>query len=231
MDQFDLVIFDCDGVLVDSELIAYTIFAEMLNEIGLSLTLEEIFDICVGKSLATCLEIIKDMFGKSVPDNFAIEFRQRTIQAFMIDLQPVQGIHDVLSQLKLSYCVASNSNYEWLQKALTKTSLLPYFLGKIFSATEVARSKPAPDVFLYAAEKMGFSPERCVVIEDTPTGVKAGVDAGMTVFGYAERMNPEKLREAGACIVFNDMRLLPELLKQPNHPEKAVLKSTVPLTN
>lgn len=217
MDKFDLVIFDCDGVLVDSEQIANTVFLEMLNEIGLSLTLEDMFDIFSGKSTATCLGIVQDMFGKPVPDNFAIEYRQRTIQAFMIDLQPVQGIHNVLSKLKLSYCVASNSGHEWLHKALTKTGLLPYFLGKIFSAKEVARSKPYPDVFLYASEKMGFSRTQCVVIEDTATGVKAGVDAGMTVYGYAGLMKPEKLRNAGASIVFNDMKLLPELLKLPNY--------------
>nr|WP_267313731.1 HAD-IA family hydrolase [Nostoc sphaeroides] len=96
--------------------------------------------------------------------------------------------------------------------------MLSYFSEKIFSATEVSRSKPYPDIFLYAAEKMGFSPKDCVVIEDTPTGVRAGVDAGMTVFGYAELINPEKLRAVGASVVFNDMKLLPKLLDQQNQP-------------
>jgi hypothetical protein len=110
---------------------------------------------------------------------------------------------NVLSTLKLSYCVASNSGHNWLKEALGKTDLLPYFSGKIFSATEVSRSKPYPDVFLYAAETMGFFLQECLVIEDTPTGVKAGVHANMTVFGYAELINPEKLREVGASVVFN----------------------------
>ncbi|MBD2433986.1 MULTISPECIES: HAD family hydrolase [Fischerella] len=213
MNKFNLVIFDCDGVLVDSERIANAIFLEMLKEIGLFLTLEDMFNIFVGKSTAMCVEIVKNMLGKAPPDNFANEFEQRTMQAFMTDLQPVQGIHDVLSKFKLAYCVASNSDHKWLQKALGQTNLLPYFSGKIFSATEVARSKPHPDVFLYAAAKMGFSPKECVVIEDTPTGVTAGVDAGMTVFGYAELMNPEKLQAVGASVVFDDMKLLPQLLE------------------
>ncbi|MFS0518729.1 HAD family hydrolase [Nostoc sp. UIC 10607] len=218
MNKFNLVIFDCDGVLIDSERIANTILLEMLKEIGLFLTLEDVFDIFVGTSTTRCLEIVKNLLGKSPPENFATEFEERTMQAFMNDVHPVQGIHDVLSKLNLSYCVASNSSPKWIQKALFVTDLLPYFSEKIFSATEVSRSKPYPDVFLYAAERMGFSPKDCVVIEDTPTGVRAGVDAGMTVFGYAELINPEKLRAVGASVVFNDMKLLPKLLDQQNQP-------------
>lgn len=214
MDKVKLVIFDCDGVLIDSERIANTILLEMLNELGLFLTLEEVFDIFVGASMSICLEIVKNMLGKSPPENFASEFEQRTMQAFSTDLQPVQGIHDVLSKLNLPYCVASNSNHTWINQALIATDLLPYFSGKIFSATAVARSKPYPDVFLYAVEKMGFYPHECVVIEDTPIGVRAGVDAGMTVFGYAEVTKPEQLKAVGASVVFNDMRLLLKLLEQ-----------------
>jgi HAD superfamily hydrolase (TIGR01509 family) len=214
MDKIKLVIFDCDGVLIDSERIANIILLEILNEIGIFLTLEEVIDTFIGTSTNFCIEIIQNSFGKSPPENFATEFEQRCIQAFMTDLQPVQGIKDVLSTLKFAHCVASNSGRNWVEKALLTTDLLPYFEGKIFSAKEVARSKPYPDVFLYAAEKMGFLPQECVVIEDTPTGVRAGVDANMTVFGYAELINPEKLREVGASVVFNDMRLLPKLLEQ-----------------
>lgn len=214
MDKVKLVIFDCDGVLIDSERIANTILLEMLNELGLFLTLEEVFDIFVGASMSICLEIVKNMLGKSPPENLASEFEQRTMQAFSTDLQPVQGIHDVLSKLNLPYCVASNSNHTWINQALIATDLLPYFSGKIFSATAVARSKPYPDVFLYAVEKMGFYPHECVVIEDTPIGVRAGVDAGMTVFGYAEVTKPEQLKAVGASVVFNDMRLLLKLLEQ-----------------
>ncbi|MCF4967385.1 HAD family hydrolase [Nostoc sp. CMAA1605] len=214
MDKIKLVIFDCDGVLIDSERIANTILLEMLNELGLFLTWEEVFDIFLGASMSICLEIVKNMLGKSPPENFASEFEQRTMQAFSTDLQPVQGIHDVLGKLNIPYCVASNSNHNWINQALIATDLLPYFSGKIFSATAVARSKPYPDVFLYAAEKMGFYPHECVVIEDTPVGVRAGVDAAMTVFGYAEVTKPEQLKAVGASVVFNDMRLLLKLLEQ-----------------
>ena len=126
----------------------------------------------------------------------------------------MNGIHDVINKLELSYCVASSGEHEKMQTTLGITGLLPYFVGKLFSVTEVARGKPYPDVFLYAAEKIGVIPERCVVVEDTPIGVKAGVAAGMTVFGYAPLMNRERLREAGASVVFNDMKLLPALLEQ-----------------
>ncbi|MDZ8187033.1 MAG: HAD family phosphatase [Nostoc sp. ChiSLP02] len=224
MGKFNLVIFDCDGVLVDSENIANVILLEMLNQIGLFITLEDVFNICGGKPTAVCLEIVQNMLGQSLPDNFAVEFEQRMMEAFITDLKPVQGIHEVLNQLNLSYCVASNSSHNWIQQALLKTDLLAYFSRKIFSATGTLRSKPHPDVFLYAAEQMGFSPQECVVIEDTPTGVMAGVNAGMTVFGYTELIKPEKLREVGASVVFNDMRLLPELLEQQNHES---LKSTI----
>jgi HAD superfamily hydrolase (TIGR01509 family) len=216
MDKFNLVIFDCDGVLVDSEIIANVILLEMLNEIGLYLTLEEVFNICAGKSTAICIEIVQDMLGQPLPGNFANEFEQRTIQAFIKHLKPVQGIHDVLNKLNLPCCVTSNSSHKWIRQALLKTNLLAYFSGKIFTASEIIRGKPYPDVYLYAAEQMGFSLQECVVIEDTPIGVMAGVNAGMTVFGYAELMKPRKLREAGASVVFNDMRLLPQLLDQEN---------------
>ena len=221
MDQFDLVIFDCDGVLVDSERITNSVFAEMLNEMGLPVTLEDMFDTFVGKSMATCLEIIQQKLGKPVPDNFVIEYRQRTNKALEENLKPVKGIHEVLAKLKLPCCVASNGVQEMIRIKLGITGLSRYFEKKIFSITEVARGKPYPDIFLYAAKKMEVHPKRCVVVEDTPTGVKAGFTAGMTVFGYAEISHPGQLREAGASVVFNDMKLLPNLLKQHEHSNQS----------
>ncbi|AFY30730.1 HAD family phosphatase [Calothrix sp. PCC 7507] len=213
MDKFDLVIFDCDGVLVDSEHITNSVFAEMLNEMGLPVTLADMFDTFVGKSMAVCLEIIQQKLGKPVPDDFLSEYKQRTKKALVEKLQPIPGIHEVLAKLNLPFCVASNGVEEMMQTKLNITGLLPYFEGKLFSITHVARGKPHPDIFLYAAEKMGFAPQRCAVVEDTPTGVEAGFTAGMTVFGYAAISNPEQLRAAGASIVFNDMGVLPKLLQ------------------
>ncbi|MBD2498574.1 HAD family hydrolase [Nostoc sp. FACHB-280] len=220
MGRFNLVIFDCDGVLIDSERVANQILLEMLTELELILTLEDIFKIFVGKSMSQAIEIITNMLGKAPPENFSHEFHQRVLEAFDSDLLPVTGIHDVLNNLNTTYCLASNSNYDWIYKALDVTKLSSYFVGKIFSAEDVQRSKPYPDVFLHAAKKMGFLPQECAVIEDTPTGVKAGVNAGMTVFGYAELTNPETLREVGASVVFNDMRLLPNLLGQQTFKAK-----------
>jgi HAD superfamily hydrolase (TIGR01509 family) len=212
MYKFDLVIFDCDGVLVDSERIANTVLAEMLNELGLSLTLEDMFNTFMGNSMKRCLEIIEEMLLSPVPDNFLAEYHQRTAQVFRTSLKPINGIHDVIKNFELPYCVASSGEHEKMQITLGTTGLLPYFSGKIFSVTEVERGKPYPDIFLYAAKKMGFSPEKCLVVEDSPTGVKAGVAAGMTVFGYASLMKPQRLLENGASIVFDDMKKLPELL-------------------
>jgi len=152
------------------------------------------------------------MLLKPVPDNLVTEYKQRVAQELANSLQPINGIHDVIKNLELPYCVASSGEHEKMQITLGTTGLLPYFSGKIFSVTEVERGKPYPDIFLYTAKKMGFNPEKCVVVEDSPTGVKAGVAAGMTVLGYASIIKPEKLLEAGASIVFDDMRNLPELL-------------------
>ena len=213
MNKFDLVIFDCDGVLVDSERITNTVFAEMLNDLGLSVTLEDMFDHFVGNSMNRCLEIIQDMLGKPVPDNFVTEYKQRTKQALTENLKPVEGIKNAIDRLKFPYCVASSGEHQKMQTTLGLTGLLPYFTDKLFSVTEVARGKPYPDVFLYAAETMGFNPARCAVVEDTAIGVQAGVAAGMTVFGYAALTKAERLQKAGASHVFNHMKMLPELLQ------------------
>ncbi|MDJ0771984.1 MAG: HAD family hydrolase [Mastigocoleus sp. MO_167.B18] len=213
MHQFELVIFDCDGVLVDSERITNTVFAQMLNELGLNLTLEDMFNKFVGNSMTTCLEMIQGMLGKSVPKTFVGEYKIRTKKALESELQAVEGIKDALDRLNLPYCVASSGDREKMQTTLGITNLLSYFEDKLFSVTEVANGKPHPDIFLYAAEKMGFKPEKCVVVEDTPIGVKGGVAAGMTVFGYAKLMKPEKLTAAGAHIIFDEMKLLPELVE------------------
>ncbi|MBW4624778.1 MAG: HAD-IA family hydrolase [Brasilonema octagenarum HA4186-MV1] len=218
MSPFDLVIFDCDGVLVDSEQITNSVFAAMLSEIGLPVTLEYISNTFVGQPMTACVEIIQESLGKPIPDNFVTEFRQRNKKSLSENLKPIKGIHDVLSQIKTSYCVASNSTHEMIQTKLGVTELLPYFEGKIFSVTDVARGKPHPDLFLYAAEKMKVHPQRCVVVEDTPIGVQAGFSAGMKVFGYAEYSNPQKLQAAGASVVFSSMRLLPNLLEQFDTP-------------
>lgn len=213
MPQHKLIIFDCDGVLVDSERITNEVFVEMLNELGLPLTLEDMFEQFVGHSMSQCLEKISGMLGKPPPPEFLPSFRARTTAALESQLMPIPGIEAALDEIALPYCVASSGDHAKMRTTLGITGLLPRFAGTLFSVTEVAHPKPAPDVFLYAAQQCGATPIDCVVIEDTPTGVKAGVAAGMTVFGYAALTPAHRLVAAGAHYVFNDMALLPRLLR------------------
>jgi HAD superfamily hydrolase (TIGR01509 family) len=209
---FALVIFDCDGVLVDSELITNRIFASMLNELGIPVTLEDMFEQFVGRSMAACLEKIAGLLGRPVPEDFVHQYQVRTNAALQSDLKVVPGIEAVLDQIKMPYCVASSGSREKMKTTLGITGLLPRFKGKIFSVTEVARGKPFPDVFLYAAAKSGAVTSECVVVEDTPTGVAAGVAAGMKVYGYCALTPQHRLQEAGAHYTFDSMSKLARLL-------------------
>jgi HAD superfamily hydrolase (TIGR01509 family) len=210
--RFDLVIFDCDGVLVDSELITNRIFVQMLNEVGLPLSLEDMFEQFVGRSMPQCLALVTGLLGRPLPNNFEEDFRRRSAAALKSELKAVAGIETVLAALNVPFCVASSGTHEKMQTTLGVTGLLPRFAGKIYSVTEVARSKPHPDVFLHAASRQGVAPEDCAVIEDTPTGVRAGVAAGMTVFGYCALTPRASLIAAGAHHTFEHMRELPRLL-------------------
>lgn len=213
MSSIELVIFDCDGVLVDSERITNTVLAEMLNELGLAVTLDDMFEQFVGHSITYCLELSEKLLQRSVPDNFEQEFHERTAIAYQKHLQPVPGIVDILQGLEIPYCVASNSTHQEMQTTLGITHLLDYFEGKRFSVSDVARGKPYPDVYLYAAEQMGVVPNQCVVVEDTPTGTKAAVSAGMKVYGYAKLTPAQQLEKEGA-IAFTNMQQLPTLISQ-----------------
>jgi HAD superfamily hydrolase (TIGR01509 family) len=213
MQRFGLVIFDCDGVLVDSEVITSRVFAGMLNELGIPATVDEVFDKFVGRTMAYCLEVIAGMLGREVPSGFAQQYYERTALALKSDLKTVRGIESALDEIRLPYCVASNGSHEKMQTTLGITGLLPKFQGKLFSVTEVARGKPFPDVFLYAAAQSGVAPSACAVVEDTPTGVTAGVAAGMTVYGYCAHTPVRRLIEAGAHHTFDRMSDLPGLLR------------------
>jgi HAD superfamily hydrolase (TIGR01509 family) len=212
--RFDLVIFDCDGVLVDSELITNRIFARMLNEMGIPVSLEDMFEQFVGRSMPQCLEMTAGLLGRPVPDEFLPEFQARATAALKLELKAVPGIEQVLATVGIPYCVASSGTHEKMNTTLGATGLLPKFQGKMYSVTEVARSKPAPDVFLYAAKQSGVDASACAVIEDTPTGVRAGVAAGMTVFGYSALTPQQRLIAAGAHYTFEHMRDLPDLISR-----------------
>ena len=211
-ERFGLVIFDCDGVLVDSELITNRVFAQMLNELGIAISLEDMFERFVGRSMPQCLEIVTKLLGRPVPQHFVEEYQTRSATALKAELKAVSDIETVLAAMRVPYCVASSGSHEKMQTTLGITGLLPQFRGKMYSVTEVAQSKPFPDVFLYAARQQGVMPADCAVIEDTPTGVRAGVAAGMTVFGYCGHTPKQRLIEAGAHHTFERMRDLPGLI-------------------
>jgi HAD superfamily hydrolase (TIGR01509 family) len=207
-----LVIFDCDGVLVDSEPIANRTLGQMLRELGLELTQEEIFQNFVGYSLPHCVRVIEGMLGRPPPESFLRDLQARTFTAFKTQLRAMPGIEEALDRLGLPFCVASSGDHEKMNTTLGITGLLPRFAGRIFSVTQVARGKPAPDVYLFAARRLAVEPSACLVVEDTPPGVQAGVAAGMTVFGFCAHTPEAKLKAAGAHRTFDDMRALPEMV-------------------
>lgn len=215
MARFDLVAFDCDGVLVDSEPITCGVLADMLTELGWTISLEETIRVFVGRSVRDEIPMIEARLGRPLPPDFYAQFIARRDSGLVAGISAVRGAQAAVERLaaqKMPFCVASGADRDKMQLTLGRTGLLPWFDGKMFSGMEVARTKPAPDVYLLAAQTMGAAPARCAVIEDTAVGVTAGVAAGMTVFGYAERADPRVLLDAGAVQVFDDMRQLPELL-------------------
>ena len=208
-----LVIFDCDGVLVDSEPIANRVFCTMLNELGLPVTLEDMYEHFMGLSMPQCMQRVEHMLGSAPRDDFVTILQERTEIALRQEVKAVAGVPEVLDAMALPYCVASSGNHAKIRLTLRTTGLLDRFTDNIFSVADVAHPKPAPDIFLHAARAMGAEPSRCAVVEDTPTGVRAGVAAGMRVFGFCAHTPAQRLREAGAHELFDRMQALPLLLQ------------------
>jgi len=212
MQRTDLVIFDCDGVLVDSEPIANRVFAEMLREIGLDVSIREMYERFVGRPMSYCMELVAEKLGRAPPDDFVANLQERTFAAFEAELRATPGILEALNEIDLPVCVASSGELEKMRLTLGLTGLLSRFEGRLFSVTEVARGKPAPDIYLHAAASLNANPRACFVIEDSPVGAQAGVAAGMTVLGYCAHTPSDKLLSVGAQRAFADMRELPSLL-------------------
>jgi HAD superfamily hydrolase (TIGR01509 family) len=213
--SFDLIIFDCDGVLVDSERVANEVFAQVLEEVcGLKFTLDDMFDTFVGHSRAQCLQKVEAMIGEPPPAELDLRYQRDIDDALKQTVQAIDGIETVLQTLKLPYCVASSGSHDKMKMTLGKTNLMGYVEGNIFSISDVERGKPHPDIYLHAAHTMGFDdPSRCAVVEDSPIGVTGAVAAGMRVFGFAELMPAQRLHEAGAHHVFDRMQDLPDLIR------------------
>jgi HAD superfamily hydrolase (TIGR01509 family) len=213
--SYDLVIFDCDGVLVDSERIAGRAFASLLREIGLDFTLPEMIETFVGNSMPRCVEIITERLGHAPPHDLLERYAEVTRAALRAELQPAPAIDallDALDRANIPYVVASNGEHEKMATTLGATGLLHRFEGRRFSSTDVAHPKPSPDLFLHAARQMGVSPERCIVVEDSPLGVQGAIAAGMQVIGYADLMPSERLKAAGAATVVGELSALAVVL-------------------
>lgn len=214
--QTSLVIFDCDGVLVDSEQLANTVLAREISRVGLPTTLEESIERYNGLTMDHVIHKIEAALGCDLPVGWLDEVRRQEWADFREKLRAVEGVEEVIQLVNaagLAKCVASSGPHEKMDITLSVTGLKAYFEGAIYSASEVPRGKPYPDIFLYAAEKMNHHPKHCIVIEDSVNGVKAGIAAGMRVLAYAgdEYSNPQALQDAGGE-VFLTMSDVPTLL-------------------
>ena len=210
MNDPDLIIFDCDGVLVDSEVLSCRCLSEALAGYGIDLGVDQALDLFLGRSITAVLEHYEAL-GRSIPERFSTELRAGVRAAFLSALCPIDGVGSVLEGLQIPHCVASSSDFDRVSLSLSLTGLTPHFDSRLYTSQMVQRGKPAPDLFLYAAEKMRADPRRTLVIEDSVSGVAAGKAAGMTVWGfvggshYQSRDGKAILSEAGADRVFGRM--------------------------
>lgn len=214
-----LVIFDCDGVLVDSEPISFAVLRQTLTSAGVELEESHAYRQFLGKSMASITRMIAEEFEIALSEDHIESMRTELYARFQAELQPIPGIVDMLAGLTLPHCVASSSQPERIRLSLTKTGLIGFFEPNIFSATMVRKGKPEPDLFLHAAKSMGFAPGDCIVVEDSPAGIQAAHSAGMKVFAFTGGSHAalSNLREIVEGLkptaIFDDMKTLPELIR------------------
>jgi beta-phosphoglucomutase-like phosphatase (HAD superfamily) len=217
--KFDLVIFDCDGVLVDSELISCRAHSEMLTRHGYPITSDEVLARFLGVSDREARLIIEAELGRDLPGDFEVQVKQATLQFYTGDLQAISYVGEAIGTIGLPKCVASSGTPEKIQHGLICAGLYDLLAPNIFSASQVERGKPAPDLFLFAAEQMQVAPQRCLVIEDSLPGIAGARAARMTVLGFhggshCRSGHGDALRAAGAAVAFDDMRQLPGLIRR-----------------
>ncbi|MGY4283436.1 HAD superfamily hydrolase (TIGR01509 family) [Bradyrhizobium sp. LM2.7] len=215
----DLIIFDCDGVLVDSEESPAAQHADVLTRHGYPITSEQVFERFLGRSMRQATREVEAELGRRLPEDFHAQVYTEIFQAFATLLEATPHISDTLAQIAVPICVASSGPPEKISASLNRVGLYDRFSPNIFSAVQVPNGKPAPDLFLFAASEMGVPSERCVVIEDSLAGISGALAAGMTVFGFHGGSHcgdgcAETLRQAGADLTFDDMRQLPELVRR-----------------
>ncbi|MEU9076827.1 HAD family hydrolase [Kitasatospora sp. NPDC004745] len=208
----ELVIFDCDGVLVDSEVIAVRVLLRLGAELGWPLTEAEAIERFVGRSEAANHTLVADRLGEETAQVWAKRFVELHAEAVDAELTPVDGLPEALAAITLPTCVASSGSHEKMRHTLGRTGLHGHFAGRIFSATDVGRGKPWPDLFLHAARSMGVDPAACIVVEDSRPGVEAARAAGMRSLGYAGGVTPAERLAGPDTVVFDDMRRLPALI-------------------
>jgi HAD superfamily hydrolase (TIGR01509 family) len=212
MSRFELVIFDNDGVLVDSERIANTLLAEQLTTYGLAVTWTDCIERYLGSTLERVRALVEQELGHAIPADFEAAYRARVYPELARSVRPIAGVIGVLDTLDrdgVAVCVASSAVHERIRMTLTTAGLVDRFEGRMFSADDVGRrSKPAPDLFLYAAEQLGVAPPACAVVEDAPAGIEAAHAAGMVSFGYTA-LTPAHLLADASGGTFTDMAELP----------------------
>jgi HAD superfamily hydrolase (TIGR01509 family) len=215
---FDLVIFDCDGVLVDSEILSTRLDAEFLAKLGWPLSREEIIERWLGRTDAAMRAEIEQHLGRDIGDEW-IGFSDRYLRVFAEELEPVDGVADAVDAIQAAgyeTCVASSGDHGKIRRNLAKTGLLDRFGDRLFGAEDVARGKPHPDLFLRAASELGIEPARTAVVEDSAHGVAAARNAGMWAFAYAGGVTRASALDGPSTTVFEDMRELPRLIDE--HP-------------
>lgn len=208
-----LLIFDCDGVLVDSEPIAVRVDVQVIRSLGREITEQEVIEQFVGLSNASMWKLVSDRLGVALPPDWDVQYDDLYREAFKKDLRPIEGILEALDVLTIPTCVASSGSHEKMQFTLRLTGLYSRFEGRIFSASDVKHDKPAPDLFLHAAQKMGVAPEDCLVVEDSPYGIEAARRAGMRAIGYAGGLtSAERLRGPHVAVIQHMSELLGVIL-------------------
>ncbi|MGC1204681.1 MAG: HAD family hydrolase [Flavobacteriaceae bacterium] len=211
MGKYKCIIFDCDGVLVDSEPITNQVLVDMTNELGGNIDLKYALTHFKGGSMQDCYHKIAKLLQQPLPDNFIEAYRTRSYDLLKNEIKPIKGVKTVLDNLKIPFCVASSGPIEKIRLNLNTTGLLPYFEGNIFSCYTIQKWKPDPSIFLLAAKTMGFKINECLVIEDSLLGVKAAQNGGFDVFGYTAHDYNNELKSE-VTQTFDSMDLLLKML-------------------
>jgi len=211
MSKYKCIIFDCDGVLVDSEPLSNQVMVDIANELGANINLKYALRNFKGNSFNNCAQQISDLIGKAVPNNLEEIYRERSFEKFRNEIKSINGIKNVLDDLKLPFCVASSGPESKIKLNLELTGLMEYFQENIFSCYTIGKWKPDPSVFNWAAKTMGYNPNECLIIEDSLIGVEAALNGGFDVFGYTAHDYNDELRKM-ATKTFSEMLILPELL-------------------